>query len=192
MSHLVTHSISEDRYGVVQKDLAKIIVDLLTLLQVKHRATTDSPTWCNFTEKFKQNENFHCRPWNDTKVWRPPLARTGSRPATCSWSKTCGLPSSRLSTASPWPSETASTPSTSRRSTGLGWPTTSPSERGENRTPLPICLKLLCTYLITTFGLWAEIYDVWLLEIKFETTFRENTFWATWRVVYIVVSRTLC
>ena len=35
MSHLVTHSISEDRYGVVQKDLAKIIVDLLTLLQVK-------------------------------------------------------------------------------------------------------------------------------------------------------------
>jgi len=37
MSHLVTHSISEDRYGVVQKDLAKIIVDLLTLLQTLER-----------------------------------------------------------------------------------------------------------------------------------------------------------
>jgi len=37
MSHLITHSISEDRYGVVQKDLAMILVELLSLLQTLER-----------------------------------------------------------------------------------------------------------------------------------------------------------
>jgi len=37
MSHLITKSISEDRYGVVQKDLARILGTLLSLLQTLER-----------------------------------------------------------------------------------------------------------------------------------------------------------
>ena len=65
MSHLVTHSISEDRYGVVQKDLAKIIVDLLTLLQVK--LTSHQPGAISQTN-YDKTKISHFRPWNDTKV----------------------------------------------------------------------------------------------------------------------------
>jgi len=37
MSHLIVNSISEDRFGVVQKDLANILVELLSLLQTLER-----------------------------------------------------------------------------------------------------------------------------------------------------------
>ena len=34
LSHLITKSISEDRYGVVQRDLDKVLASFLNLLQV--------------------------------------------------------------------------------------------------------------------------------------------------------------
>ena len=89
LSFLISSSINEDRYGVVQKDLPTIIATLFTLQKVNHEMSLSK----NVSDSLFSF--FFCRPQISTKESRSRRKRTARKHVISSSNKSSGPSSNR-------------------------------------------------------------------------------------------------